>query len=431
MLAGLFAFVLFFAASKLALDRDVRAAASHVAAAFRSGELVLDPYQEGSTTIGSHQWNDCLITAMAIDQRGDRTRLALSPIIAGFPDLAHDADPCAVLDHLVSGARPDAELYYYDRYVHGATVLLRYLLPHFRVGQVRAIYRFAITSVLVAGFALALVGIARDRRVAAHTVLAVVFLALTRFFGLESFSQSLGHGPADLVAALYALTLAFMLFDPVRPVFVILAAALFGAFTLVFELFTGGIPLGLAMVIGLAALGARTGGQASEYRLAACAAGAYIGAAAVTYAFKVGATVYLAGSGVVADIAAQLIHYSPAADEGTGFVAAAASICRSIGVLAGGMTLLAAAAVLGGVAAGFYGLRQIFRRNEGPALRQRAVLLACSVLPIPLWFLAFPNQVAIHAWFIDRVVVWVVAAGFALFSLAIATRHRAEPVGGS
>jgi hypothetical protein len=47
----------------------------------------------------------------------------------------------------------------------------------------------------------------------------------------------------------------------------------------------------------------------------------------VTYAFKVGATVYLAGSGVVADIAAQLIHYSPAADEGTGFVAAAASIC--------------------------------------------------------------------------------------------------------
>jgi hypothetical protein len=35
------------------------------------------------------------------------------------------------------------------------------------------------------------------------------------------------------------------------------------------------------MVIGLAALGgARTGGQASEYRLAACAAGAYIGAAA-------------------------------------------------------------------------------------------------------------------------------------------------------
>jgi hypothetical protein len=169
--------------SKLALDRDVQAAASHVAAAFRSGELVLDPYQEGSTTIGSHQWNDCLITAMAIDQRGDRTRLALSPIIAGFPDLAHGADPCAVLDHLVSGARPDAELYYYDRYVHGATVLLRYLLPHFRVGQVRAIYRFAITSVLVAGFALALVGIARDRRVAAHTVLAVVFLALTRSSG--------------------------------------------------------------------------------------------------------------------------------------------------------------------------------------------------------------------------------------------------------
>lgn len=427
VLAGAFVFALFFVASSLALDRGVQAATSHVAAAFSSGELVLDPYQEGSTTIGSHQWNDCLITAMAIDQRGDRARLALSPIIAGFPGLADDAEPCRVLKTLVSGSQPDAELYYYDRYVHGATVLLRYLLPHFRIGQIRALYRAAITGVLVSGFALTLIGIARDRRVAEFVVLSVVILALMRFFGLESFSQSLGHGPADLVAALYVLVVAVLVFAPARPLVVILAAALFGAFTLAFELFTGGIPLGLAMVIGLASLGARRGDQPGEYALAACAAGAYAGAAVVTYAIKVAATAYVAGTGVIADIAAQLIHYSPASEEGPGFIAAAVSICRSIGVLAGGMTMLAAAAVLGGISAGIYGLNRILRRNTDPALRQRAVLLAMSVLPIPLWFLAFPNQVAIHAWFIDRIVVWLVAAGFSVFSLAIAAGHRARP----
>ena len=417
-------FLLFFVASILALDRDVPVAKSRVTAAFRSGELVQDPYQEGSTTIGSHQWNDCLITAMAIDQRGDRTRLALSPIIAGFPGLTADTDPCTLLKTLVAGSQPDAELYYYDRYVHGATVLLRFLLPHFRISQIRSLYRTAITGILVGGFALTLIGIARGRRVAEFAVLSVVFLALMRFFGLESFSQSLGHGPADLVAALYALMVAVMLFAPARPVIVILAAAVFGALTIVFELFTGGIPLGLAMVIGLATLGGRSDDPPRELLLAACAAAAYLGAAAVTYAIKLAAIVYVAGFHVIADIGGQLLHYSPASDQGPNFLAAAAAIGKSIGVLAGGMTLLASAAVLGGIVAGVYGLKWILLRVTDPAVRQRAVLLSVSVLPIPLWFLAFPNQVETHAWFMDRIVVWLIAAGFSLFLMAIAARYR-------
>ena len=44
VLAGALVFVLFFVASTLALDRDLQAATAHVAAAFDSGELVLDPY---------------------------------------------------------------------------------------------------------------------------------------------------------------------------------------------------------------------------------------------------------------------------------------------------------------------------------------------------------------------------------------------------
>jgi hypothetical protein len=178
------------------------------------------------------------------------------------------------------------------------------------------------------------------------------------------------------------------------------------------------------MVIGLASLGIRSGDRPREFVLTACAAGAYCGAAAVTYLLKVAATTYVAGPGVIADIAAQLVHYSPGSEMGPNVFAAAAAIARSIGVLAGGMTLLASAFALGAIAAGGYGLRWILGRISGAAIRQRVILLTVSVLPIPAWFLAFPNQVAMHAWFMDRIIVWVIAAGFSVFLLAIAASNR-------
>ena len=112
-LIGAAVFGLFLAASALSLGRNLPAAIDHVAEAFRSGRLVINPYQEGSTDIGSHQWNDCLITLMSIDQRGDPKRLAVSPIIAGFPpSVVQDDNPCAALSALVRGVTPDSHLYY-------------------------------------------------------------------------------------------------------------------------------------------------------------------------------------------------------------------------------------------------------------------------------------------------------------------------------
>ena len=185
-LIGAAVFGLFLAASVMSLGRNVPAAVDRVAEAFRSGRLVVNPYQEGSTDIGSHQWNDCLITLMAIDQRGDPVRLAVSPIIAGFSGPAAPEDnPCAALWALVNGTTPDSQLYYYDRYIHGATVLLRYLLPHRGIPWIRRAYRLAVSGLLVAGLAVCLIGIARGRQTASFAVLAVSILALGRFFGLE------------------------------------------------------------------------------------------------------------------------------------------------------------------------------------------------------------------------------------------------------
>jgi len=96
------------------------------------------------------------------------------------------------------------------------------------------------------------------------------------------------------------------------------------------------------------------------------------------------------------------------------------------------MTLLASALVLSAVVAGGYGLRWILIHVSSTAIRQRAILLAVSVLPVPAWFLAFPNQVAMHAWFMDRIIVWLIAAGFSVFLLAVAARYLpGSPADGS
>ena len=426
VLVGIAVLGLHLFASFNALDRDVATAKTRVLRAFDRGELVENPYQHPSTTIGSHQWNDCLITLMAIDQRGDRTRLALSPIIAGFsPPGSADGNPCAALKLLVSGATPDAGLYHYDRYVHGAVVALRYLLPHYEISRIRAMYRRALTGTLIIGFGLCLVGIARGIRVPAFAVLGVTFLALLRFFGLEYFSQSLGHGPADLVIACYAVAIALMLFVSTGPLVAVIAAAVFGGLTVAFELFTGGIPLGLAMVLGLSALAVRPDVRPHGIRVALLAATAFVSAATVVYLLKLFVVAYVADDGVITDILHKLRSYSAAA-EGLDTAPLLSQIAGSVGVLVGGMTLLARSAVAGAIVAGFYGANWIRRHVEDSSTRQQAALLAISVLPIPLWFMVFINQVGNHAWFMDRILVWPIAAGFGLFFLAMTTRGR-EP----
>ena len=142
--------------------------------------------QEGSTTIGSHQWNDCLIIVMAMDQRGDPSRLALSPILMDVSkDLSMTTNPCAVLSALNKGATPNGNIFYYDNYPHGAVVLLRHLLPYKTIEQVRETYRTALSVLLVLSFALVVAGFARGRNMTGFAVIGVTSIALMRYFGLE------------------------------------------------------------------------------------------------------------------------------------------------------------------------------------------------------------------------------------------------------
>jgi hypothetical protein len=421
-LTGAAAFALFLVASYGALPGDPSIFRGRVAEAFRKGQLVENPYQEGSTSIGSHQWNDCLIIIMAMDQRGGRDRLALSPILPSMPaPLSVSTNPCAVLSALNKGVRPKDDIYYYDRYVHGAVVLLRYLLPGSTIKEIRTGYRNTQSFCLVLGLALAMLGLARGERVASFAVIGTTIVALMRYFGLESFSQSLGHGPADTIIAGYALALAAMAFAPTGLAAAVFAAAVFGALTIIFELFTGGFPLGLAMVVGLAPLVVRPAERPAL--VAACAAAAFAGAGATMYALKMAAVVMASGPGIATDAVHEVLRLTFASQQGAGFMEAAHPFKHSIGVLTGGMRLLSFGTLVIAGLCGSFGLLRLWRRERDPMLRDRALILALSTLIIPAWCLLFSNLLINHAWFTDRILVWLVAAGFGLFFMALSARE--------
>ena len=427
VVVGIVAFAFFLFASRAALPGDPSIYQKRVAHAFATGNLVENPYQEGSTTIGSSQWNDCLIIVMAMDQRGDRARLALSPILMDFgtaPSVS--TNPCAVLSALNKGATPNDNLYYYDNYPHGAVVLLRHLLPYRNIDRIRAAYRTMLTLTLVLSLALAMFGLARGQNTRAFAVIAVTSVALMRYFGLESFSQSLGHGPADAIIGAYTAALAAMAFRPAGLVLAVFASAVFGVLTMIFELFTGGVPLGLAMVVGLTPF---VVAPAIRPTIAAsAAAAAFLGAGAVFYLVKMAAAVMVAGSGIASDAlteALRLTIFVPhgVLKDGTGFAVALRETGLSMGVLTGGMHLLSTATIAIALVAGGYGLLRLLRRERSPVIREQALILALSSVIPPLWCIFFLNLMIYHAWFTDRIFVWWIAAGFGLFLTGLFSRE--------
>lgn len=216
------AFFIFF---YLSLSRNNEVARANVRNAFEAGELLHSAGKLlGNTNLGVHQFNDCLILAQSIDQRpGLASALTVSPITTRFSgpiaqepgpllpasiaEPAAEDDPCPVLYRLAMGETPSADIEYYHRYMHGHTVLVRYLLPLMSVRDIRLLYSSLLTVTSTVGLAYALFMVAIGPQQTVFLPWVCIFLAITRWFGLESFSQSLSHGPSDLILVSYLLFL--------------------------------------------------------------------------------------------------------------------------------------------------------------------------------------------------------------------------------
>ena len=391
-LIGAAALAFFLVLTQLSLGRGGE---DKVAAAFAAGQLADHDFPRGNTVIGYNQHNDCLILRMALDQRASRAELTVSPLQSFRPGSS------GLCNQLRSP--PSAYRFFYHNYVHGQVMLVRFLLPVMEVGTIRELYRIAITLTVVGGLALSMLRIVEGRPEGA--IFAVVLATFARAFGLESFGQSLGHGPSDLVFALLLLTLSLGRFSDRG---LVLVAAIFGALTMAFELLTGGLPLGLAAILGLSWFALKD----KSVRAVLAAAVSYCAAALATLAAKYAVVGVVFGWNSLLAIRSLLAVRMDGPIPGDAPEQSLASaILNGMESMMPGMGGMALSLLL--VAIGFGGWA--VARRPTPAGK----LLAASTLPIVAWPFIFHEHMVLHAWFMDRMFAWIIAAGFALFVHAV------------
>jgi hypothetical protein len=433
IIAGLLLFLLFAMANRASLGRDLPLAETHVRQAFATAALQNEDWLVGNTDIGRHQYNDCLILYMAIDQQAPASQLAVSPI---KPVQRTDETMCGALRAYAFGDHAAGRTgLFYHQYIHGHTMLARYLLPLASVEQIRTAYHLTQSLLVIAGILIAMAtlargaALARGQRTTENLVWLIIFLALSRWFGLESYGQSLSHAPSD------AIILAYLLFLGTASArgglgrrASLIAAALFGAATAIFEFLTGGIPFGLAIIIGGLPFALRDAPPREIAEQVVEALGAFCAAVATCMALKLLLALSVFGLESFRESASQLgVRLGMGEQQpDLGPIKLAKSLVKGLNSLAAGMHVLAGAMLAAAIGFGAWSARVLFASGN-PTLRARAVHLLLSNLAIVAMLGLLWQHTAIHAWFMDRLFVWTIASGFALFAMAIIQRRHAAP----
>lgn len=416
---GFVMFALLMLASYASLGRDVPTARAHVAQAFATGILQDEDYLKGNTDLGWHQYNDCLILWQAIDQRASVAALTISPISA-MPAIT--TTRCATLRTFVTGGGSSAPSFYH-RYIHGHTTLLRFLLPALSVEAIRNLYHTTLTMLVLAGLCVGMVGLVRRRHPAEALFWTIIFLGFSRWFGLETFGQSLGHGPADIILLGYLLFLAIVgTTCGLDRRTALLTAAIFGGFTAGFEFLTGGIPLGMAAVIGGIPFAVHGDRGANPAIFAFDAFAAFCASVLTCLTAKVVLVMAVFGPAAMADSALQLrMRMGFDANRGEthdlGLMLMAKKLAKGLSGIAPGMSVMAGAIIVLAIVAGLWAAWRLLRMAD-PAMRYRAIALLASNLAIAVMLAMFWQHTMIHAWFMERTLVWPIASGFALFAFA-------------
>lgn len=417
-------FVLFCLANRASLGRDLPAAEAHVRTAFAEGTLQDVDWLPGDTGIGRHQYNDCLILYMAIDQQASPEQLAASPI---KPVQRGTESMCLALRAYAAGDKAAGRTgIWYHQYIHGHTMLVRFLLPSLGVEAIRDLYHSVQTALVLAGMLIAMVALARSAaRRTENLFWLIVFLAFSRWFGLESYGQSLGHAPSDATVLAYLVFLAAgSARGGIGARASLIAAALFGGFTAIFEFLTGGIPLGLAIVIGGLPFALRERDPRAMLDQVAEAFGAFCAAVIACLGLKILFALYVFGLESFRESAAQLgVRLGMGGSQpDLGPLKMAKSLTKGLNSLAAGMHVLAGAMLVTAAGFGLWALRTLIRGGEALAKARAFHLLASNLAIVGMLMLLWQHTI-IHAWFMDRIFVWTIASGFALFAMAVSGRR--------
>ncbi len=375
-----------------------------------------------NSTIGLHQFNDCLVLLEAVDDRAPVIERALSPTISGASVGQGGGGftvPCPPLRAFVNGERqPLKPSDHYHRYVHGNVALTAALLQGASIKTLRTAYG-ALSLLLplaVACAALWRLARGRDGRTLSLSLAALYSVLLATAFGGQYYGQSLAHFPADVLLSLYLLAVV-CLGDRLGSLSLSCAiAAIFGVLTMYFEFLTGGAPMGASLVLALAAAQSLDRTRAGDWARIAAPLAAFGTGFIAMYALKQIATSYVFGADVIAASGARLETWFSGAKVGETF--------RRLGffspVIAGGSIPIATLLITSsaaGLGAAFATLA--FRWRTAPI---GAWALAAAALIIPAWYLILRLHTYAHAFMMIRIMVSFFAASY--FLLAVLYRRQ-------
>jgi hypothetical protein len=440
--------------------RNVTAAAVADGTLATSGRYVLAP----EVVVDRFGGNDCLILTMLMMPRESPSRAAISPRMpllpqqahnthfSGYPRGAHCRDLAAIMTGRKDGPISEQPpLLYYHRYLHGDVTLAALLLARL---SVHAASQFLLGACYALVLALAFAAAVRLRRAdPAEQFRARSFLAIAAvlafFYGLTQFGRSFSFAPTDIVIGGFLLfSLCYPLGELSERAFVVVVS-LFAAGIAVFEFLTGGIPLALAILVAIIALGHR--GERVSYRRLAIGLASFAAALAACFATKLAFVAGIWGTQELVDFFSVLqdrmvgpvVHrVPPALSEWMARHGLVAELVDAnyvvrlalVGVmltyssfgLGWGSHAVGAAIVLIPLPVILVCMGGIWRLPLRDAVRrQEAMLLLAAVVPL-LWYCGFTNHTFTHSSYMVRPLAFNFSLALILITICLDNRLQSR-----
>jgi hypothetical protein len=373
--------------------------------AFVRGELTLEDYLPFDSYLGWHQYNDCVVLQMLMNDNPSQSARALAPIV--YNDDLYGGRQCVVLYGLVTGTQKREELssFRYARYWHGYNVTTGLGL---RWMEIQA-YRNLLKLVVLLAIGILVLAAFRSGPHARRATL-VIALAAGTVWAVPYFAPGLTHGPGD---ALLLLAIAGLAVCP-RIVYnfatLLPYTALFGAGVVYLEMLTGQLPVAAGWLVAMTLAAGRDGGRHAGGSTIAAVVGGLLAfglGAIATIIVKQILALFLAEPDATGQFLSQLRFYmiQPNLEPGWPEVLEPfGRLARKTSTLTFG-NQLAGYALVGAVGFAWLGAAvQAWRNRRSEIGRDLQLLLTAALIPV-FWVLLFPYHTYIHASFMVRMLI--------------------------
>ena len=238
--------ILFVLLAVPAMLRDRAEVAREISAEFKSGALITDNYFAQDMRRGRYLFNDCLIMQTLL--LGDGS--AINRAVSSYTLQRADTAPCKQLDEIASGTLRDGVVYPYSRYFWGAKAIVGPALGIASIDHLKRALSGLVYATLLGAAAIALTRVLTKRSVlpVLDRSILVIVLGLLFFYDLRAYTLTFAQGFSEWVLA------AYLLFAAVRPASVSESARTagliaLGALTAWFELLTGAMVMAIAIAV--------------------------------------------------------------------------------------------------------------------------------------------------------------------------------------